>query len=145
MRPTEQGGVLLEGEDMSFAVNTLSAAMLNVGARVSTRVGHEIFKDLAIKIGDSMRGGVQTLDLNGDETGSLRDACKVAEADTHFSLGVLTCFQSMTDLPKTLAIEAARGSTNPLLQSAALIAEIGPASMHLSGLLELYGGQEPTI
>ncbi len=147
MRPTEQGGVLLENrQELSLALNTLSAAMLDVGVGVSSTAGHAGFKDLSHKVaGAGEEGEAATLDLNANEIGVLRDACKVAEANTHYSLGVLSCFQSMTGLPGHSAVEAAQNSTNLLLRKAAVIVHTGPAAMQLSGLLDLYGGQEPTV
>jgi hypothetical protein len=147
MRPGERGGVVLEGKaEEALALNTLTAALLNVGAGVSSDQGHNQFRELSLVLRKTYEaGGSNVVELDDLQTGQLRDACKVATANTQFALGVLSCFRSMTGLPEELVPDAARRSKFLVLNAAALIAEAGPAASELSGLLELYGRPETSI
>lgn len=154
MRPTEAGGIVLESrKELALALHTLSAAMIDIGAAVSSTQGHQDFKALSFEMADVLprekvdSKEINSLELSDMQTSTLRDACKVAEGNIHFSLGVLTCFQLMTRLPEEAARTAAQQSASKLLRGASLIADTGDAASQLSGLLELYGssGPLPTI
>jgi len=136
MRPTKEGGVVLENKkEMAIALSTLTASMHDIGVGGAAPEDHERIRVLSSMIADVAEKRLSTVRLDGSQTRTLREACGIAAVHTQVAWEVTNSIHNQTKMPQEEVLEIMNQSGDDFLEYAYLITQTGSSATPLLDML----------
>jgi len=146
MRPTKEGGVVLEAtEEIARSMHALLASKDDLGIGTATPEGHERMQALLEIITGRLKDQAETIELDNPQLLTLQEACGIATAHLFFSQGLSAGFHLVTRIPVQEVPAAMERWDDPLIRNAGAIIASATFAAPLLGILSNCISQPPTV